>query len=807
MADVSPSEAIATVDQVERSPQGIVKRWTAELDLASEAEKSWRDKVKELWSLYESEKPTANSFNIFWSNTETLRPACYNSPPKPDVRRRFRDKDPVGKYAADVTQRSLTYLIDAYDFEHQIVQTVLDMLVAGRGVGYVKYEPTFRALAPATESADPIDEASTDEEIDGELVTCEQVQWDDFRRGPGKTWKEVPWAAIRHKMPHDQMVKMFGKDMADKVPLGEIEETTKVADKEIRTLLKVGEVWQIWDKSKRNVLFVCEAYKDQPLKECGDPLRLKAFFPFPRPLYAIENSKTLIPGPLYCKYEQQAIELNRTTMRINKIVNALKVRGAYSGALGEVAKIIQADDNEMIPIENASEIANMGGLDKAIWIMPIEKLAMVLKELYEARAATLQTIYEITGLGDIMRGVSNPHETLGAQQLKSQWGSLRLQKMQREVQRFIRDLLRLKAEVITEHFQVETLQAMTDIQLPTAEDKQKVQQLQQQAQQPGAPPPPPEAVEEGKKILTTPTWDEVMALLKSPKMLQYRIDIETDSTIQETITRDTQGMQEAITGVVNIFTGIAPAVKEGYLSVDVVKALAQSAARVSRMGTAVEDAIEQMQQPPPPPPPPPDTSIQVAQIKTGSDQKIADAKHQHEQALTAAEAQHKEQLAGIEAQRSAAEAAHKAQTDQIQLAADERVQAAQEQNKRDLAMVQEQNKRDMAAAADEAKAAREAAANQLKTDSAKEIEVLKAAVQIVTAQIGAEKKASAAGPESEAVVATEEEATFGRQALMDQLQKLIEAQTIEKEHTFNYDAEGNVIGAVSKPKKPTKTLQ
>ena len=160
-------------------------------------------------------------------------------------------------------------------------------------------------------------------------------------------------------------------------------------------------------------------------------------------------------------------ELNRITARINKIVNALKVRGAYAAHLSEVGRIISADDNQMVAIENASEIANMGGLDKAIWIMPIDRLIQVLEGLYAARQQTIQAIYEITGLGDVMRGVSNPHETLGAQQIKSQWGSVRVRDRQMELARFLRDIGRLVGEVIAENFQPDTLMAMSNIHLPS----------------------------------------------------------------------------------------------------------------------------------------------------------------------------------------------------------------------------------------------------------------------------------------------------------------------------------------------------
>jgi hypothetical protein len=442
---------------------------------------------------------------------------------------------------------------------------------------------------------------------------------------------------------------MFGEELANEIPLSESDPSTeKSKDKTLRSLVKTACIQEIWDKANRRVLFICEQYPVKPLKEEDDPLHLDGFFPMPRPVYAIEDSTSLIPQPLYEKYKIQAEELNKVTRRIDKVVAALKIRGGYASNLSEMAGIIEATDNQMIPIVNASEVAAMGGLDKAIWIMPIDKLAGVLGQLYEARAATLQVIYEITGLGDVMRGVSNPHETLGAQQLKSQWGTLRLQRLQREVQRFIRDLLRLKGEIIAEHFQMKTLQAMTGVALPSDEDKQKLQMQMQQAQMTGQQTPP-EMATAAKHVLNMPTWTQVEELLRSDDVRRFRVGIETDSTIQETITRDTQGMQEAITAVVNLFAGLAPAIEQGAMSIEVAKSIALSMARNAKMGDAVEEAIEQMQQPPPPPPPPPDKSVEVAQVKAQSDKEIAQMREQSSVALDQQKLQHEQVVAQMQA--------------------------------------------------------------------------------------------------------------------------------------------------------------
>lgn len=666
MADgYSVNDGADTAEKMSTTPAGLLKRWKTEWQMAGQREEGWREDCGKVWKIYESADRGGNTFNILWSNTETMRPALYNSLPAPDVRRRFRDPDPVGKVASTALQRALTYSLDAYDFDQELINTVIDVLLPGRGVARVKYEPTFvdkkpeapgasddtgeappqvadgeTADAPASQSdedsawlgedADEKKEETPDQELADEAVITEHVMWDKFRHGAGKSWKQVPWVGFEHEMPLDQLEEMFPEQAHD-IKLEEVELPDDKSDgsKDAKTLCKVGKVIEIWDKCTRTVIFWSPGYKDGVLKELPDPLNLDGFFPIPRPIYAIENSRSLSVGILYHKYEEQAIELNRTSLRINKIINGLKIRGAYSAALTEVPQIVEATDNTLIPIANASEVMSSGGLDKAIWMMPIDKLSQVLEGLYAAREKTIDTIYQITGLGDILRGASNPHETLGAQKIKTQWGSLRLQRLQREIQRFCRDLIRLKAEVFAKHFDSKTLSQMSGIQLPTDEQKARGQERIAASQQPpqppmpGMPPPPPplnpQQMQQLQAAIKLPSWTDVMKLYQSEAMRMYRIDVETDSTVAETVDRDMDGLTQAMTAVANIFQTLGPAIQAGYLSVDVVKALAGQVARVAKWGTPVEDAIDQIQQPPPPPPPPPDTSVQTAQVKAQAD--------------------------------------------------------------------------------------------------------------------------------------------------------------------------------------------
>jgi hypothetical protein len=595
-AEPAGEESSTPTAQLEATPQGRVRRWLAELAMAATRDKPWCDESKEILRTYEAGKRKANSFNILWSNTDTLAPAVYNSTPVPDVRRRFRDEDPVGKAASLVIERTLAFELDQFDSEKIAKDATLDMLLVGRGVIRVKYEPVFDKMAEQAEQEAPL--------LD-EVTPWEHVQWDDLRTGPGKRWVDKTWIAFRHDFTEDMAIEKFGRKIASKLQYLESDHIPDSAEKDTRQAFKTVEAWEIWDKEERRCLFIAECYKEAPCLEIPDPLRLVGFWPMPRPAYAVENSTSTVPIPLYRLYKEQALELDRVSSRINKIVDALKVRGAYLGNNTDLEKVIEAGDNQMIPVENVSGMADMGGLDKSIWIMPIDKLINVLNGLYVARNEIKATIYEISGISDIVRGSTQASESATAQRLKSEWGSMRLQKMQKEIQRLLRDCMRIQAEIYAQMYSQQRFAQITGVKLPTQQEKMQIQaQMQMQQQQmamqppmPGQPPPQPDPMM--MDILKKPSWEEVMASLQNDGMRASKIDIETDSTIAETLDRDMRGLAEITEAIGQLIAGAAPAVQSGMLPVEVVKEFAMTIARRARMGQSVEDAMEKMQAPPP----------------------------------------------------------------------------------------------------------------------------------------------------------------------------------------------------------------
>lgn len=587
-----------TLDKPEDAGKGEAGRvayWLAQIELADEEEKSWRENAEAAVKRFRDEDLTSKGavrprkagtkFNILRANVRVLGGAIYQSQPKPDIRRRFATKDPVGKSVSEILERSCTYMMDEYDFHGCMKLAVHSMLVPGRGVTRIRYEPE-------------IVEAGGTDTVAWQKVCPEHVQWRDFRRGPGRVWKEVTWIAFQHFPTKAEAEKAFpGVDFAkiDTVVADTGSDKDRSEKAPYADVLKRYHVWEIWNKTDRKVEWICPQRKEGPLKIEDDPLELKDFYPIPRPLYALDQDDTLIPVEDFRAYADQAAELDLITGRISKIIGALRVRGIYDATIKELGTLMKmGGDNDFIPTDKSTPIMQAGGFDKAIWSMPIEGLAKVLDSLYTQRDQIKQTIYEITGISDIFRGSTDPNETLGAQQLKAQNGGVSISERQENVARYARDILRIMAEIVAQEFDPQVLQAMSGVELPTAQDKAAAQQAMQ------APPadpatgepaqPDPQAVE----FLKKPTWEEVMQVLRSDQMRSYRVGIETDSTIAGDAQKDQENVSNLLTATGEFFGNALPGIQAGVLSADAAKAMLAAVLRRFKLGRDVEDAMDAM---------------------------------------------------------------------------------------------------------------------------------------------------------------------------------------------------------------------
>ncbi len=688
---------ISQADQSEKD----ARTWKKELQLADKREKEWRSDSEKVIKRYRAEEKKKGGVAILWSNTETLRPAIYNSRPSPDVRRRFRDADPTGKAVSEVLERSLMVMVDYECTDQALKNDTLDGLLCGRGCSRIRYIPSIKQVEatekPDTDDKDdieapPSEEQEETEEVEYEQVLPEHVDWRDLRIGYGRTWDEVPSVFFRHKLTRPDALKKFNEEDIARVKFAApTAEDPKKPGEQVNETQKIAEFWEVWDKIGERVFFIQEEAPnlifptDNPDGE--PPIDFSGFFPIPEPLYLIENTGSLLPLIPFHQYEPQAKQLDKISARIDKITDGMRLRAIYDAKLVELGDLMSGDDNEMIAVQNAQAWMD-GGLDKAISWFPTEKAVELLEGLYKARAEQKAIIDEITGISDIIRGATDPNETKGAQDLKATFGSVRLQRMQKEVQRYAKDLMRLASEAMCGKFAPETFAEMTELQFPTAQQKAMLQMQAQQAQamqgqppMPGAPPPPPPP---DSALLQVPSWDEILQLMRSNAMRRFKIDVETDSTVAGTLNSDMQGLSQVLTAVHEALTGLTPIVQSGMLPIDAAKELVMTIIRRARMGIAVEDVFEKMQAPKPPPDPnagkvqgevakvqaQSQADAQRAQVETQGKVQVAQASAQAQVAKTHAEGQIQVQITQLreeaETQRQLTAQAHEAQIASMQ---------------------------------------------------------------------------------------------------------------------------------------------
>lgn len=617
MSDEASGEIVSDQEALQ-SGNDVPGLWLKKIKRAKKDEDGWHKDATEAVMIYEVDEGKDGSgipaFNILHSNIEITVPSLYNSTPIPDIRRRFGDLDPVGKQAVDVIERALSYNLDMYDFDGTVIEATRDAELAGRGVPRIRYEPKIEQHTDA--------EGQSYDAVTYQEVKCEHVVWNKWGHGPARHWEEVPWVYFDHDFTHDDLKRLGLSDKRirelafdDSDSKGEQSEGER--EKSQTGISKTVKGYEIWDKAKREVLFIAEHDKNAALlKRQPDPLKLEQFFPIPKAMQPLRKRGSLTPLVPYKVYKTQVAELDRITKRINSLIGQLKVRGLYDARLSTSLQALQyASDGEYQPAEDSTQFAaGGGGLEKAIAHFPMEPTVIALRELYVQRDQIKQTIYEITGLSDVLRGATDPNETLGAQQLKAQQGSTRLSQRQRMVADCCRQLMRMKAEIICNHFTTENLSAITGIQV-------------------------------------TP---EVEQLLRSDLMRSYRIDIETDSTVRADLGRMQEQMSLFLQGTAQYASAMAPIIQLQPGAKAGILEIYASFARQYKLGRSAEDALDQMiqaaQQPEEPQPNPEQQKMELEQQKAQMQAQMEQQKGDREMQKMQAELEMKRELAQIDLQ-------------------------------------------------------------------------------------------------------------------------------------------------------------
>jgi hypothetical protein len=527
--------------QATRTPE--VERYIGYLTAYDKAFNKWTDRTTKIVKRYrdDAKEYTYGSesarFNILWANVQTLVPATFSRLPQPDVSRRFRDSDPIGRVASLLLERALEFEVRHYpDYREAMKNSVMDRFLGGRGVAWVRYAPVTSVQEPLSEDysdgdaviegagADQITDDEPLEQIDDETAPVDYVHWKDFGHSVARTWEEVHCVWRKVYMDYSAMCERFGEKTAMRVPYDAASPAEGYGESKMPTgqsqSSKQACIYEIWDKKTQKAVWLSKSV-GQLLDEKDDPLGLEGFWPCAKPLYATMTSDTLVPVPDFIQYQDQANELDTISDRIDGLIKALKVRGVYNAEFKELQRLFtETGNNDLVPVKSFAAFAEKGGLNGAIDIVDLMPIVQALQTAFQAREEVIQQIHDLTGISDIMRGDTDAAETAAAQGIKARFGAVRLRTTQDDVAIYATELLRLKAQVICNKFQPATILVMASASQLLPDDQAVLPQAM--------------SLLTGRQIEPM-EWQEIVQ--RSGQMAQkvlrnFRIEVDADSLVQ-----------------------------------------------------------------------------------------------------------------------------------------------------------------------------------------------------------------------------------------------------------------------------------
>jgi hypothetical protein len=677
--------------------------WLAQIEDAEKVYEDWQKKADNLDKLYANLSRLAGDnrdrqFQMFWANIQVLGPSIYSRPPIPVVTPRFKDRKPVPRMASELLERSTVVSFDHPRYSIDAVMRLVrdDLTILARGAAWVRYETK-----------------------DGQRVCIEHADRKDFLTQAARIWEETDWVAKRSWLTEEKMEARF-KETSGEAYEEAAYELRKDDNNDDDGQEKAG-VWEIWCKSENKVFWVTDGV-DVVLDEGEPHLDLEGFFPCPRPAYSTVQRRSLVPVPDMLFYKDQLEEINELTARIGALSDSLQVRGFYPAGAGEIGDAIEAaikstvNNQVLVPISNWAMVGSGGVKDMIVWL-PIDQIATTVVQLVELRKQLIADVYEITGLSDIMRGSTDANETLGAQELKSQYGSVRIRDRQNELARFARDLVRITAEIMAENFSSKTLLDMSQLDIQTDADiaaqikplegqikaiiaqveqaKSNPQMMQQAQQNPDAAKQLLQQAQQQAeglkkqidKLNETATVEKVMKLLRDQRVRPFVLDIETDSTIAPDENAQKQRATEFVTAVGGYMGQVIPMVQQvpqaAKLAAETLKYVASQFRAGRQLEAVIEEFADDMallaQQPKPPDPAAAKGAAEAEAAKQGM--QVEQARFQQEQQAAQQAAQLSEQVAQAEQQRKDAEAQANQQREEQRLQYDMQCKEQDEQRK------------------------------------------------------------------------------------------------------------------------------
>ena len=556
-------------------------KWLKRIAAEKKAHEVYRRQAKEAERSYYDRSRMANDsltdnmqlVPLFWSSTNVLHAALFSRMPRPDVRKRNTDiMDGVAKEISLMTERAVTFTQDTTGYDNDAHQSVNDFLVCALGQGKIEMDvetADVPMISPMTgmPMIDEDGQPAMQTVVVSRTLRQRYVHWKNYHWEPTTAWDQVTWMAYDHWMCREELERQFDIKLPEKTKGSGGGNSPLKADQYEPQFC----IHEIWDKTKREVVLICDAY-DDVIETRPDPLGLKDFFPSPRPMMANVEGEEVIPKPDFTFIRDMLKLVNLYAKRIKALTAQIKDWGYYDASFPELVKVNQATDGTFFPVQGIVERMGLAGskAGNVVYTQDNSNKVQVIANLIDQFERQKALLWETIGISDITRGQTNPNETASAQRIKDQWANVRLAPKLNTISQFFRDCFRIMAEVICEKFEADQIFQMTGVQI-------------------------------------TPEMEQVM---KDDFLRTYAVDVETDSTIAQDDNLEREQRNETSEVIGNMLTQMVPAINAGQLPADIAKALMLFTVRTTKFGSEFEDAINQL----------PDSMQQLQQVQQQAQQ-------------------------------------------------------------------------------------------------------------------------------------------------------------------------------------------
>jgi len=461
------AENLAYVDIEDmRSNKQVGDHWLTRIENSRDYEKPYRLQAALAIERYKSERPdritsnTANQKTRFPTNRNNLWYGIVNEksanimPEMPRlVLKKRQAKQGVLELMdrkafsviCEIIEKALSYFIDTFPHE-EYNDFMFDFIVTGRGVLWVNSKINQ----------------------DSQTIQFERVPWYNFAIDPRLTWSEVKWVARRHFLNLVEFKKNFPDADFSKVKptdyfnaMTDDDSYLKVSNIAQLTGDKYIEVWELWSKDTKEILFLSRNYDNYVCKKIKKEKNFE--FPTPRPAVYVKNLTSMIPQSELITYASELDDVAEMSLKIREAVHVINTKGYTSQNYGDlVSKLCSVSDNTIVTYGSGSVLQEGKEQQQLIKYMDFEPHMKVINAINQQIQQTATTVYELSGIAGIRRSTQQgTPPTATSKRIDLMMGDKVILTQDKKIDAYLERLYQIGAHLICKHFSQETLEKIT----------------------------------------------------------------------------------------------------------------------------------------------------------------------------------------------------------------------------------------------------------------------------------------------------------------------------------------------------------